>query len=102
MRDAKLIAIDLVAPLCLCGGDHDATVKSVAKALRAERAETAKLRKALEDLTTGVRQAVKAIDAEMARPSTPERGKNIAGITNALEMANDRVRLFALGEKLKR
>ncbi len=45
-------------------------------------------------------QLQKAIDIEMRKPSTNERGSNIAKITNYLEMANDRARHFGLGEKL--
>lgn len=60
-------------------------------------AEEKKLRRRLKALTSVVMKAIAAIDAEMKGPSTPERGKRIAAIMNALEMENDKTRYFYLG-----
>lgn len=57
-----------------------------------------KLKKELSGLTNAVRSFPNLIDAEMKRPSTEERGREIARLCNGLEMANDRVRFFVLGE----
>lgn len=42
------------------------------------------------------------IDAEMVKPSTPERGKRIGEALNALNMAVDQVRFFTLGVDFRR
>lgn len=55
------------------------------------------LRQRLKALTAAVMKTIAAIDAEMKRPSTPDRGKRIAAITNALEIENDKARYFGLG-----
>jgi hypothetical protein len=65
--------------------------------LKAAKAEAKRLRAHLTGLTQAVARAIKVIDAEMAKPSTPDRGKTIARCTNALEMANDSARYFGLG-----
>lgn len=57
-----------------------------------------KLRKALSELTAAVRATVKHVDALMARPPTKDRDGDVAKAMNAIEMANDRVRFFVLGE----
>ena len=54
------------------------------------------LRKHLVDLTTAVRNYLVSIDAVMALPESKERGQEIARLSNALEMANDRARFFGL------
>lgn len=59
--------------------------------------EKRKLKSALKALTKTCGEALRAIDHEMSQPSTPERGRRIASICNALEMANDHARYFALG-----
>ncbi len=56
------------------------------------------LRTHLQDLSQAVTAHLEALDKEMKRPGAPsDRGKNIARIANALDLANDRVRYFALG-----
>lgn len=51
--------------------------------------EKSKYKKTLAELTKTVAQALTLIDVEMRKPSTLQRGKNIARICNVLEMAND-------------
>ncbi len=59
--------------------------------------ECKKLRKYLQDLTKNVKVCLNALDEEMKKPSDVERGRRIAKICNALEMANDQARYFGLG-----
>lgn len=58
------------------------------------------VRRELEKLTVVVRSVVARIDAEMKSPSTPDRGRRIAALTNELELANDVARRYGLGESL--
>lgn len=60
------------------------------------RREARKQRKALQDLTNTVLGHIAAMEGVMALPSSVDRGKAIARLLNRLEMANDRVRYFAL------
>lgn len=53
-------------------------------------------KKYLKELTETVARALNAIDIEMKKPSTVQRGRNIAKICNALEMANDGAMHFGL------
>jgi len=53
--------------------------------------------KALKELSAAVTIAINGIDLAMKGPSTPERGKQISQIMNALDFANDRARYFHLG-----
>lgn len=69
---------------------------SRAARLHAER-EARKYKKALTKLTGDVINAIAAIDLIMKERESPERGKKIAAVTNALEMANDSVRYSVLG-----
>lgn len=64
----------------------------------ADKKEAFKLRQALTKLTASVRSSVKAVDALMGQPHTRERDGKVAKLMNELEMANDRVRFFVLGE----
>lgn len=61
--------------------------------------EARELKKHLRDLTNTVTQCLAAYDAEMAKPSSPERGGRIAKISNALNLQNDIARRFGLGER---
>ena len=54
-------------------------------------------RKYLKELTTVVQMHLRDLDAEMQKPSDNQRGKRIAILCNALEIANDRARHFGLG-----
>ena len=58
--------------------------------------EARKLRKDLTDLTRAVHTFLVALDEEMTKPSSIERGKRIARLASALEMANDQARYFGL------
>ena len=50
----------------------------------------------LRTYTEFVRKWVKALDAQMQLPSTPERGRAVAKLTNMLEETNSRIRYFLL------
>jgi hypothetical protein len=60
------------------------------------RKEARKYKRALVALTSAVAQCVDALDAAMELPESRGRGRKIAQISNALEMANDSARYFAL------
>jgi hypothetical protein len=60
-------------------------------------AEARKYKKALEGLTTAVMRHLGMLDKVMKEPESPERGKKIALLCNALDMANDQVRYSELG-----
>jgi rRNA maturation endonuclease Nob1 len=72
------------------------TLLEALKGLPAQR-EMRKLRGALKELTECMAQCLDALDRWMKQPSTVERGRAIAAISNALEMANDGARYFGLG-----
>jgi hypothetical protein len=59
-------------------------------------------KKALETLAKNVICAIYLIDEEMKKPSTPDRGKRIAKITNMLEFENDRALHFGLEYSFKK
>lgn len=52
------------------------------------------LRRKLSEMTEQVRAFLHHLDALMAQPSTPERGRKIADLSNRLNMYNDGVRYF--------
>lgn len=54
-------------------------------------------RRELVKLTEGVTEFLAILDVLMRQPSTQERGKKIAKLSNAMEMLNDRIRYGALG-----
>lgn len=54
-------------------------------------------RRDLRKLTEAVTGFLARLDALMQQPSTVERGKKIAALSNALEMTNDQVRYGSLG-----
>ena len=64
--------------------------------------DAAKTYKTIEgrQLLASVREVLAAVDVEMCKPSTVERGKRLAVIMNLLEMAADSYDLF--GEKDRR
>lgn len=55
------------------------------------------IRKHLRELIETADRVVRAIDAEMRRPPSPERGARIAQCTNALELQKDMAERFGLG-----
>ncbi len=55
------------------------------------------LDKSLRDLTLATGIFLRSLDTAMQGPSTPERGKQIGKLSNALEMARDLVRYGPLG-----
>lgn len=67
---------------------------------RKNRKEALKYRKALKELVVCVNEVLNAIDIEMKKPSSLERGKRIARICNVLDFKKDEIRFFTLGEKL--
>lgn len=58
---------------------------------------TKNARKYLRELTSGVLHWLHALDTEMKKPSSAERGRRIAAILNALDMANDVAMHYGLG-----
>ena len=63
-----------------------------------DRREMKKLRKSLKALVSACEQSISALDAEMKKPSTPERGGRVAKITNFLELQKDMSKIFGLGD----
>lgn len=63
----------------------------------AEKRKVRELTKHLRELTDIVTQCLTALDAEMVKPSSPERGGRIAKISNALNLQNDLAKRFGLG-----
>ena len=56
----------------------------------------AKLPKEARSFIASVRNHLRDLDAEMLNPSTAERGKRIAALSNALEMAVDSFEHFGI------
>lgn len=56
-----------------------------------------KLKQHLRDLSDAVTAHLSALDAAMKQPESAKRGRTIAKLANDLDLANDRVRYFALG-----
>ena len=54
-------------------------------------------KKALRELTEAVQAFENALDIEMKKPSTFERGKRIAALMNRLQIANHAAMHFTLG-----
>lgn len=54
-------------------------------------------KKALLNLTAELNRGLRQIDVEMTKHESPERGKNIALISNNLDMALDSALHFTLG-----
>ncbi len=52
--------------------------------------------KHLRDLTDAILICLERLDAVMKAPESNERGKQIAVVANALDMANDQARYFGL------
>lgn len=77
-------------------------VRALRDMLKVSRRDSRELRKYFTALTKMVGLAIRAIDAEMDLPSTPERGRKIARITNALELQNDMALRFGLGKTKSR
>lgn len=65
------------------------------KAIRRRR----QLNRHLRDLTETVTAFLAALDAEMAKPASPERGGRIAALSNRLNLQNDLSRRYGLGEQ---
>lgn len=57
-------------------------------------------RKALRELSDDVKNFLAALDTEMKKPSSLERGNRVAIAANALNLRNDIVRRFSLGLRL--
>lgn len=74
----------------------------VTPAEKAARRQAREVKKYLAALTKTVQRAIEAIDAEMLKPNSFERGKRIAKITNVLELQNDMALRFGLGKTKRR
>lgn len=57
-------------------------------------------RKALRQLSDDVKAFLAALDVEMRKPSSLERGQRVATAANALNLRNDTVRRYSLGMAL--
>ena len=64
---------------------------------KALRKKVREQHKALADLVSCVEQFLKLLDQEMKKPSSLERGRKIAQLATALEIAKDSARFGALG-----
>lgn len=53
-------------------------------------------RKALRELSDDVKNFLAALDVEMKKPSSLDRGARVAVAANALNLRNDMVRRFSL------
>ena len=58
-------------------------------------------RKQLQELTKAVSLFLSRLDTEMQQPSSPQRGKQIALLSNELCLANDMAKRFGLGLDFK-
>lgn len=67
-----------------------------------EQRNARNVKKYLRALCGSVTQHLTALDAEMNQPPTLDRGKHIAAIANALEIAKEEAWYFGLGEKLRK
>jgi hypothetical protein len=63
--------------------------------------EEKKLRKHLSELVAACKNHIAYLDAEVAKPSSLERGKRTAALCNSLEFATDCARHFGLGVDLE-
>ena len=54
--------------------------------------EMRRARRVLSDLVVAIEMFIAALDVEMKKPSTNERGGRIAVLLNSLEIAKDRAR----------
>jgi hypothetical protein len=70
---------------------------SDAVALKAARKQNREYKHYLSLLTKQVTAFLAQLDVEMSQPSTPERGRRIAQLTGALELANDQAKRYGLG-----
>jgi hypothetical protein len=68
-----------------------------ASACRQGARKIGEVREYLARLTTATGTLLAALDAEMRRPSDADRGRRVAAILDALEMANDSATFFGLG-----
>lgn len=59
-------------------------------------------KKMLIALTNFIIRFENAMDKEMKKPSTPERGRRIARLTNALTIQNQKALRFGLGYSFKK
>jgi hypothetical protein len=66
------------------------------KALENDRQRLRRARKELRDLIGTVDHCCKAMDKAMSGPSTLDRGKRIAAITNALDLQRQIAKRFGL------
>lgn len=82
--------------------NDDEEVHVALRALQELRREHKKLRDHLVSLVAASERTIGALDEEMSKPSTHERGRRIAQISNFLELAKDRAAHFGLGRPLAR
>lgn len=68
---------------------------------KAWRKEALRLRKHLAELSNANLGFIFQFDELMRQPSTVDRGKAVAKLLNALDMANDSARYFGLGVNVR-
>lgn len=64
--------------------------------------ESRKYKRGLSDLTIAVCRAIKRFDEVSKEPPSDQRGKKLAKIMNALDLANDMAMHFPLGWQFKK
>lgn len=62
----------------------------------------AKLPKEVKKLVNSCREFLRLLEDEMKQPSSPNRGRRIAELSNALEMAVDSIEHFGIKELRKK
>lgn len=67
-----------------------------ARRLRKLRKDCRDRKRELEQIVKDIEAFLQALDAEMKRPSSPERGRRVAALSNALEMRKDVIRFGVL------
>jgi hypothetical protein len=74
----------------------------MADELKSVKRQLRDTRRHLRDLVNAAGLAIVTLDDEMKKPSTEQRGRNVAKICNYLEMQNDSAAHFGLGLPLRK
>ncbi len=82
--------------------DNEVLVDQAVDVIKQLRRENAKLKRQYKKHVVWVAQFIAALDEAMKGPSTPERGRKIAELSNKLQMGNDHAWHFDLGYDLKK
>jgi hypothetical protein len=90
------MALDDTVEYPIAGALPDLAPSDDPETLRAVRQQVRTARAALKELTRAVSLACAQLDQVMTHPESQARGKRVAAIVNALDLANDRALHFAL------